>query len=40
MKTKTKMGLDRDLYEKKIRKIDGRLENFQEFILREVKLKK
>lgn len=39
LKTKTKLGLDKDLYQKKIRKINGRLENFQEFILREVKLK-
>jgi hypothetical protein len=29
MKTKTKLGLDKTLFEKKIRKIDGRLEYFQ-----------
>jgi hypothetical protein len=34
MKTKTKLGLDKSLFEKKIRKLDGKLEYFQEFILR------
>lgn len=29
MKTKTKIGLDRNIFEKKIRKISGKLENFQ-----------
>ncbi len=39
MRSKTKLALDKSLFEKKIRRIDGKLENFQEFILREGKMK-